>query len=131
MLQDPDAQTLDAIGFLFLACSHGVDASLEERERDLIVHKMSGRLVSATETTVYEAVRRALALYKDPQTQADVDARVRVTATMLASALVKADQEQLLADLTEVAESDGVMSVPERNFVTTVAQAFGVSLSVK
>ena len=30
MLQNPDAQTLDAIGLLFLVCSHGVDATLEE-----------------------------------------------------------------------------------------------------
>ena len=80
---------------------------------------------------VYEAVRRAVILYKDPATQQDIGAKVRVTASMLASALSKPDQEQLVADLHEVALSDGVLTVPERNFVTSVAEVFQVALSLK
>jgi uncharacterized tellurite resistance protein B-like protein len=126
MLNDPDPQTLDAIGLLFLVCSHGVDATLEERERDLIVHKIAGRLAATTEQTVYEAVRRAVAVYKDPATQADLAAKVRVTAAVLASTLAQPDRQQLLADLAEVAQADGRLTEPERNFVVEVARAFGL-----
>jgi tellurite resistance protein len=126
MLQNPDPQTLDAIGLLFLVCSHGVDATLEEPERDLIAGKVAGRLAAVTERTVYEAVRRALVIYKDPTTQADLPAKIRVTAAMLASAMSKPDQQQLLQDLCDVAQADGAVSDPERQFVTEVARAFGL-----
>jgi uncharacterized tellurite resistance protein B-like protein len=126
MLQDPDPQTLDAIGLLFLVCSHGADATLEEPERDLIVHKVAGRLAAVTEQTVYEAVRRSLVIYKDPATQADLPAKVRVTAAMLAATMAEPDRQQLLADLCEVAQADGRLTEPERNFVAEVARAFGL-----
>jgi uncharacterized tellurite resistance protein B-like protein len=126
MLTNPDPETLDAIGLLFLVCSHGVDAQLEEPERDLIVHKVAGRLAAVTERTVYEAVRRALVIYKDPASQADLGAKVRATAAMLATAMAEAERRILLQDLAEVACADGVLTEPERSFVGEVARAFGL-----
>jgi uncharacterized tellurite resistance protein B-like protein len=126
MLTNPEPETLDAIGLLFLVCSHGVDATLEEPERDLIVHKVAGRLAAVTERSVYEAVRRAVVIYKSPAVQADLGAKVRATAAMLASAMAEPQQRMLLQDLAEVALADGVMTEPERSFVAEVARAFGL-----
>lgn len=126
MLTNPDPQTLDAIGLLFLVCSHGVDAALEEPERDLIVHKVAGRLAAVTERTVYEAVRRALVAYKDPAAQADLRAKARETAAALAAVMSEPDRRVLLLDLAEVARADGVLTDPERSFVAEVAHVFGL-----
>jgi tellurite resistance protein len=126
MLHDPDTITLRGIGLLFLACSHAVDNDLAESERDLIVHKIEGRLVDATQKQVYAAVRDAVAVYKGQAGTAEVAARVHEAATGLAGVMARPDLAQLLADLVEVAQVDGAVSSPEREFISDVAGTFGL-----
>jgi hypothetical protein len=125
MLRNAEPGTLRDIGLLYLACTHGVDEELHENERDLIVSKIHGRIVVATERTVFEAVREAVALYQKRREPALLEGEVQRAATDLATQMTPDDLQLIVDDLVELARADGQVSFPEREFITLVAEAFG------
>jgi uncharacterized tellurite resistance protein B-like protein len=125
MISDPDANTLRGIGLLYLACTHAMDGDLSETERDLIVHKIEGRLVAASERTVYDAVRAALVSYRE-QDASNLGQTVHAVAEQLRGLLTPEDAAVLLEDLVEMARTDGVVSSPEREFISDVADTLSV-----
>ena len=126
MLNDPDEHTLRAIGLLYLVCAHGSDDDLHEAERDTIVHKIEGRIVSSTEETVAESVRNAVQLYKAQPNAAAIASAVHEAAAWLATRLSLPDRKQVVEDLADVARADGVVSSPERDFILDASRTFGV-----
>lgn len=127
MLTNPDEQTLRGIGLLYLACTHAMDGELTEQERDLIVHKIEGRLVSADERAVYGAVREAVAAYGQHKGEHELGAKVHDVAVDLAAKMDPADLAVIVADLVDMARTDGAVTSPEREFISDVAQSFQVA----
>lgn len=127
MLANPDEETLRAIGFLYLVCTHGADADLHEDERDLIVSKVAGRIVAANERRVYDAVRSALIDYRQDRDPHALARRVGEQSAWLAGRMTRPDLEQVARDLEEMASVDGTVSPAEQGLVDIVKQAFGLS----
>jgi hypothetical protein len=128
MLDNPDENTLRDIGLLYLACAHAIDKDLTEAERDLIVHKMEGRLVAATEHRVFKAVLAAVGAYRTHEKAGTLSSRVHEIAVALAGLMDPTDLRTLLDDLVEMARSDGVLCQPEQAFLDDVSRTFGIPL---
>lgn len=127
MLRDPDQSTLREIGLLYLACTHGVDDELHEKERDLIVAKLEGRIVPATEHRVLEAVRASVAVYKQHRRAQTLQAEVERAAGHLVTRLKSGDLQTILGDLVQLARADGTVTHPEHELVGVVAREFGLA----
>ncbi len=127
MLADADEETLRAIGLLYLVCTHGVDADLHEDERDLIVAKVSGRIVAATERRVYDAVRSAVIEYRQYGGRDAIARHVEQRSAWLAQRMQRSDLEQVVRDLEDMASADGAISDAERWFIDIVKHHFGLS----
>lgn len=111
---------LHDIGVLAVAIAHGSDGSLESREIDQIVRRLSGWRVDLETDDLKAILYSALEAFG----KGDLNDEIRRSAISIKERLPQSLRLIVLDDLIAVAEADGPMNEAERGMISSLALAW-------
>lgn len=116
-----DATSLRRLAFLYLTMAHRSDHGLSDAELASITRMICMRSRRDDEEEVRQIVRLAL---DDYQSTDEVDAEARLIAEAMAGYLDQEQKLEILEDLRDLAELDGVVQKNEQGMIAALAAAW-------
>ncbi|MEX0746705.1 MAG: TerB family tellurite resistance protein [Rhodothermales bacterium] len=119
-----DRAQLRRLAFLYLWTAHRSDNYLSDAEVESVTQRLAGRSPYGDSSEIRRIVMEALDEYLEAD-DADVDARS--AASQLGKSLERDQKVDILEDLRQIAEADGVLLRAEKEMLRSIAEVWGIS----
>ncbi len=110
------------LAMVYIACMHGGDEEIDPAEEERIMKLMRARYPDAPDEDVDRICRRALLAYLGSSGQELLMASIQ----SMAEDLPTSERVKIVRELSQIASADGLIFPGEANFISTVANLWGI-----
>jgi len=118
-------RTLDDLAFLFLAFAHATDGALSGEEMRTLATKLREWAPDAPLESVGDTIKRTVEAYKAIPARGEKLAKAGTCADALAKSLDAGKKQTVVAQLREIAEVDGKVTVDEDALLAEIRRRLG------
>lgn len=119
-------RTIGDLAFLFITFAHATDGALTGEEMRVLATKLRDWAPDATLESIGDTIKSTVESYKQIPARGEKLAKAGNCADALAKSLDATQRATVIAQLREIAEVDGKITVEEDAFLAEVKRRLGV-----